>query len=135
MISRYFLRQSRNDIPFRGMLELHWVLWTVFWKSRDLVQTVEKTLDQKCFFISAKKYFKTFSKFWFSNCSSKISKLRKNWFSKCFEFFGNQRFSIFDFFRRKYWKPKFWKIFSKYVFAEMKKYVWSRFFLLSGRSL
>ena len=67
----------------------------------------------------SKKYFfgrsKNIFRFFFWN----FRKSQKNYF---------QHFKNFRFFRWKFWKCKFPKIFSKYVFAEMKKYVWSRFF-------
>ena len=124
------------------MLELPRMLWTVFWKSRDLVQTVEKNLDQQYFFISAKTHFENiFQKCCFQNVHRKNSKFRnvqifdfRNFRkSEIFDFrnFENLKFSIFknfNFSDENFWKQTFRKIFSKYVFAEMKIYFWSRFF-------
>ena len=59
----------------------------------------------------------------------------ENFENQHFRFFDQISFSskIFDFqhfwfFRWKFWKPKFRKIFPKYFFAEMKKCFWFSFF-------
>ena len=128
------------------MLELPRVLWTVFWKSRDLVQTVEKKLDQKYVFISAKKHFENiFQHFDFQifhrkkRTIFKFLKIKISDFRKCRKFrklstfskiqhFRFSKFSKFSFFRWTIWKSKIWKIFSKKKFAEMKTYFWPSFF-------
>ena len=95
------------------MLGLPRVLWTVFWKSRDLVQTVKTYLDQKYFFISAKKYFENiFQIFDFQNVIEKsiffeifeiFRTFRNFWKSKHFDF---RNFENFRFFRWNFWKSK-----------------------------
>ena len=73
------------------------------------MQTVEKGLDQKYFFISAKNSFENiFSKFWFSKFSSEKSKISK--ISKIRNFGNFRFFEIFRFF--DYFKKVFPKTIS-----------------------
>ena len=110
----------------RGMLELARVLWTVFLKSRDIIQTVEKNLDH--FFSSWRKnifniFFKIFEEkiwnFWnfeiqnFQNV--RFQNVRKSQISEISDFH-----IFFDFSDENFEKPHFWKIFSKHFFAEAK---------------
>ena len=101
------------------------MLWAGFWKSRDLVQTVEKNLDQKYVFISAKTYFENL--FWNFRFQifiekSKISKIStKN--QKCHRHFHQkfssklwsnilvENFEIFDFFDENFENRNFENIF------------------------
>ena len=99
------------------MFELPRVLWTVFLKSRDIIQTVGKNLDQKYFFISAKNHFENiFRNLGFQNFHRKNQKC---WKSKMFdenEIWSKNRKCWFSKFSSK--KPKFWifKISNFFIF-------------------
>ena len=104
-----------------------------FWKSRDLVQTVEKNLDQKYFFISAKTYFENiFRNCCFQNFHRKNQKFWKFWKSKIWDFrkfrnfrkshfFDFQNFQNFRFFSMKFLKTKISKMFFKIIFRRDEK--------------
>ena len=137
----FFKRKPRNAIHCRGMLELPRVFWTVFWKSRDLVQTVEKNLDRKYYFISAKNILKIFFEiifffrwtFWFfgENFEKFWWKFRwKFWFVvEIFdEHFDQKCWSKFLIFRWKFWKPKFWKKYFQHIFSPRWKNVFGSVF-------
>ena len=114
LIFFHFEKQSLNIIHRRSMLEHHRVLWIILRKSRDIIQIIEKNLEQKHFFISTKNNFE--------NICWKIfvDKFRKSNFQKSSE-------------SEKIWFPKFWffqmlMIFENLVFGIFQKICFKEYF-------
>ena len=70
-----------------GILELPRALWTVFWKSRDIIQTVEKNW--------VKNKFLSWRKIILKNMFQKLYSQKVHKKIKLFENFENQIFKIF----------------------------------------
>ena len=122
------------------MLELPLVLWTVFWRSRGIIQTVGKNLDQKYFFILVRKHFeKYFQKMYSQKCSPKNQNFWKSEILKIFEILENFRnfeilkkikilifwkFSIFIFLCEHFWEK------NRKIFFEMLSHQDEKIFLV-----